>query len=539
MLLVGLPLAAATLFVIERLAAAQRAAQEYAMIASTRALTAAVDGEIEKHAAAGYALATSRALATGDYAGFHGQAQAALQHLPHSWLLLVGADGQQIFNTLRPFGASLPKIRPMEIHRRALETRERQVSDIFDGTIAQRPIAAIYVPAVIGGVPKYSIVLGLDPKNFLRMLQQQPVPDGWLTGIIDRGGKFVARSVDHDRWVGHLASPGWRAALQKGKEGLFESLSVEGEPLYSAYMNSEISGWSISFGASRAVLNAPLRQSLWLTGLSAAFLIALSMGLAYLGARPIVNAMSSLAAASSSLLQGRHRPVSRTGLSDVDQALDAFDTASDAILVREKRQQVLVDELNHRVKNTLAVVQSIATVSSKSATSVAQFCDSLVHRIIAMARTHDVLTATHWEGVPLRQIFVSEMDAFRSEGAERAELSGEEVMLNPKAAISLSMAVHELATNSAKYGALSVPAGRIRISWRLLDEGTPRQLQIDWKEVGGPVVGTPTRQGYGAKLIVLTLEYDLKGSAQIRYRPEGLHCVLQFPLAPVEVALRG
>jgi two-component sensor histidine kinase len=171
--------------------------------------------------------------------------------------------------------------------------------------------------------------------------------------------------------------------------------------------------------------------------------------------------------------------------------------ADEALREREQRLELMVNELNHRVKNTLATVQSIAAASARGAVTVQAFQTAFEARIIALSRAHDLLSRTGWEGAELGEIVRQTLSPY-PEGA--ISISGPRVQLSPNAAVTVHMGLHEMATNAAKYGALSVGGGRLDVSWRVLD-GQPPSLEFDWIESGAPHVQPPTREGFGTRLI--------------------------------------
>jgi PAS domain S-box-containing protein len=199
----------------------------------------------------------------------------------------------------------------------------------------------------------------------------------------------------------------------------------------------------------------------------------------------------------------------------------------------EQRQKLLIDELNHRVKNTLARVQSLAAQTVRGAPDPQEFRARFEGRLIALSKAHDQLTAHHWEHADLRAVIAESVAPYTGGDSERAILRGGEVVLGPRAVLTLAMAFHELTTNAAKYGALSVAGGRIEIGWqRVAAEGeTPAQLQIDWRETGGPAVTPPQRRGFGSRMIEGAIAAELGGSATMAFSPTGLRCAIDIPLS--------
>jgi PAS domain S-box-containing protein len=197
----------------------------------------------------------------------------------------------------------------------------------------------------------------------------------------------------------------------------------------------------------------------------------------------------------------------------------------------EQRAKLLVDELNHRVKNTLATVQSLASQSARGAPTPAAFRESFEGRLIALSKAHDQLTQHHWESADLRELLTGSLAPYA--GAERVVLRGEDILLRPRAVLTLAMAFHEFATNAAKYGALSAPGGRVEIRWQpvRLEGGDGRGLlQIEWREEGGPPVEEPQQRGFGTKLIEGSVMAELGGSARLLFAPQGLRCEISIPL---------
>jgi PAS domain S-box-containing protein len=198
--------------------------------------------------------------------------------------------------------------------------------------------------------------------------------------------------------------------------------------------------------------------------------------------------------------------------------------------VAEEHQNLLINELNHRVKNTLATVQSITSQTLRNTETAAQAKGAIEGRLFALSRAHDVLTRENWEGADLYEIVEQAVAPYSSRGEDRLHLAGPKVRLSPRTALSLAMMLQELATNAVKYGALSNEAGEIRITWDV-DLAEPSQLRLRWEESGGPAVQAPTRRGFGTRLIERSLAQDLGGQVDIAFAPTGVVCTVDAPLA--------
>jgi PAS domain S-box-containing protein len=196
----------------------------------------------------------------------------------------------------------------------------------------------------------------------------------------------------------------------------------------------------------------------------------------------------------------------------------------------EEQQRVLLAELNHRVKNNLAVVYSIAMQTLRNSADLHSFSQAFEGRLNALSLAHNVLTQTGWQSADLSTLIDQVFAPYRSKGDEKViQISGEPVLLPPQFVLPLSLVFHELATNSAKYGALSTPAGELAISWSITQQPDV-SLSLNWAESKGPKVARPRQQGFGTALIQHTISYELDGTVDLDYAEDGFVCALQFPI---------
>ena len=199
----------------------------------------------------------------------------------------------------------------------------------------------------------------------------------------------------------------------------------------------------------------------------------------------------------------------------------------------EQLQRLMVNELNHRVKNTLATVQSIALQTLRNAGSSESLRSDLSERLLALAKAHDVLTRENWDGADFADVVASAVEAHGV--ADRVTTMGSQVRLPPRSALALAMALHELFTNAAKYGALRSETGHISIGWGPRSRGGG--FALDWMERGGPIICPPTRRGFGFRMIE-GLARDLLGAADMDFQPAGLVCTIRTD-TPVAGGLKG
>lgn len=196
----------------------------------------------------------------------------------------------------------------------------------------------------------------------------------------------------------------------------------------------------------------------------------------------------------------------------------------------------LTRELNHRVKNTLANVLSIVALTRRRYTDIGEFAERLTGRIRALSATHDLLSQSDWSNAPIDEIVRSELAPYIDPFDNHVEMGGPDVSLAPNDALSLGMAIHELATNASKYGGLSTHEGTIHVHWKLV---APELVEIHWREEGGPPVRAPDRRGFGMELIEKIVAHELQSQVDLRFDPAGLQCTLRVPVRKLsDFALR-
>jgi two-component system, chemotaxis family, CheB/CheR fusion protein len=199
-------------------------------------------------------------------------------------------------------------------------------------------------------------------------------------------------------------------------------------------------------------------------------------------------------------------------------------------VVRGEEYRTLADELNHRVRNILTVVIALAGQTLAAAPDAKTGAKTFVARLRAMGRAYNLLSKKDWGDVPLHDVVTAELDPYLLTARKRVRVEGPSIQLTPKAALAVSFAVHELATNAAKYGALSTAGGDVDIAWSVSGEAGAQRLVLDWRERGGPPVVQPTRRGAGTQLIEGQIGHGLGGEVDIAFAPDGLHARLAFPL---------
>jgi two-component sensor histidine kinase len=440
-----------------------------------------LDTELQGITLALEVLANSRALQNGDLEGFRNNVNAFLRRYPSpSAISLADRHGGQLFNSNIPPGQPVPP----RVNTRSIDevfrTGQPFYSDLFTGSVSQRRIAAVSVPVMQGGKVAYEIAFNPPLEMFQHIIQRQRPSEEWTMSIFDRTGTNIARVPNPDQTIGLKASPTLLPAIFSRTEGKLSTFSLEGVELLTAFTRSPLTGWTVAAGIPVTSLTAPLWRELAITASVGFVLLALGLTFAVGMATRI---------ARGEMLHG-----------------------------------LLINELNHRVKNTLATVQSIASQTFRPSADPAEARKKFEARLASLGRAHNVLSDEKWESAELGEIVDSVLEPYTSRESVRVQVAGPAIRLAPSIAVMMSMVLHELATNAAKYGALANGGGKIFVDWQSVNND---KLRLTWKEIGGLPVQPTERKGFGSKLIEEAFSAQVGGSAVLKYDPNGLVCVLE------------
>jgi two-component sensor histidine kinase len=454
------------------------------LVRSTRLI---LDSEVKAMTAGLQVLARSAALQRDDFEQFRRNAEAFLTQFPENQsIVLADRDGRLVFDTRTPAGTALP-VRTTRVEMGAVfKTRRPAYSPLFAGSISKELIITITVPVFRSGDVVYDLSFNPSLAEFQRIIERQRPSDHWTLSFFDQNGTNFARVPNPDSTIGQRASPTLFAEMFKVPEAKVRTVSLEGVPLLTAFARSDITGWTVAAGVAGETLTAPLWRQLMLT--AAIGTVLLLIGLAF-----AVRLATRLARA-------------------------------------EAMHSLMVDELNHRVKNTLQTVQSIAAQTFRHAKDIPDALQKFDGRVVAMGRANELLSEERWRNADMVDLVDSALEPFRAKDRQRVHASGPNLPIAPQCAVMISMMLHELATNAAKYGALSNDTGEVFVDWRVFGEGSGQRVQLSWRETGGPSVATPERKGFGTALIQRGLTAQLGGKADLEFAPGGLRCTLECPV---------
>jgi two-component sensor histidine kinase len=413
------------------------------------------------------------------------------------------------------------------------------------GTYTAGPGGA-YLPVAIATeeAPPRVLVTAIDLGWLGARLRERNLARGSALAIADRNGVLIAREPESERFVGRSISPEFLTLVEAERPGTLELTSSDGTRRIVGYQPPAATGTGLYVGAgiSRQAAFAPIYAATWRT-LALAGLGALAACLLawFVGDRLFRQPIGRLLATVASWRAGDE--TARTGIATdgselselaaaIDEYMDNLTRARGERAAAEERRGLLLREMNHRIKNVLAAVQAIANQTFKDR-ATPDSMRSFGSRLQAMAAAHDLLLNENWESADLHATVGAALAPFGSDQRRRFVIDGPPAQVTARAALSLSMALHELCTNAAKYGALSTPAGQVAVRWWLADADGGRRFCLVWSESGGPPVKAPAHSGFGTRLIETALASELSGTARIDYAKAGVTVTLDADAAEV------
>jgi two-component sensor histidine kinase len=447
------------------------------VLETVRSIRLVLDAEMQRMTGALQVLALTGPLRNGDFEAFRPIAEGFLDQYRDGGVVLV-ADraGHQLFSSVTSDTAHLPLRNNREIVERVFSTKRLQYSNLFVGAVKRQPIVTVEVPVLREGEVVYDISFSPPVEIFQGIINRQRPGEDWTISIFDGDGINFARAPNPQETIAKRASASLYAEMFRSNEATLQAVSLEGVPLITSFARSSVTGWIVAAGIAESSLVGPLWRKLAITSVIGGILLLTGLAFAVRMATTIARG--------------------------------------------EMLHDLLIEELNHRVKNTLAILQSIAVQTFRSASRSER--EKFEGRLGALAEAHNLLSTEKWQGSELQDVVKRVLQPYLLNNPERMKMFGPHVPLSPRVAVILSMIVHEIATNAAKYGALSNDSGTVTVDWEVITENATRKLRLIWTEAGGPHVTAPVQRGFGSRLIERSARDQLGGEATVDFLPRGV-----------------
>jgi two-component sensor histidine kinase len=524
------PLLGLAIYSLNRMASLEQSEIERRVLQVAQDLAHDIDRELDRAIAILDTLASSTVLRRGDLPAFHVQAKSALKHT-NAAIVLIDRSYQQLTSTMAEFGAPLPKTADPETANRVFQTKQRQVSDLFRGSVDGRYVFNVEVPVIQGDTVLYVLIMSFPASHIADLITRPNLGSPWINGVTDNKGVILARSERHAEFVGQRL-PQTLLERSRTAKGVFRARSVAGAGILRATVRSEIAGWLVSATVPVAFLEEPRRRGQLFTAALLGTAVALGLALAYVFggfmARPIAEATRVAAAVGA----GKQVEPLQSGLLEANTLTAVLSGASNELKRRQEHAAFLMRELAHRSKNQLAVVKGMALQTARQSRSIEQFTADFTQRIQGLAESQDLMLRQNWQGAWLGELVHAHLNLFGA--ASRADIDGPALFLDANAVQNIGFALHELATNATKHGALHTPEGRVSIKWVRDDS----RIRLEWKESGGPAAQQPAaqqpdHQGFGYLVLAQLVPQSLQGNATLEFAPDGCRWTLDFPAAYV------
>lgn len=458
------------------------------VLENVRSMRLVLDSEVQRMTGGLQVLALTNALASADFANFRPIALGFLDQYGKGGLVLISdRKGRLLFSSATQDTASLPSRGNLEIIEKVFATKAPHYSDLFTGAINQRQILTVEVPVLRDGEVIYDLCFSPPIRIFQELVEKQRPDPRWTVSLLDAKGIVFARTPNPSETFGSRAPPSFYAAMLRTGEASLSTVSLDGIALAAAYTRSRLTGWTVAAGVAESSLIAPLWRNIAITSLIGGILLLIGLTFAVRMATTIARG--------------------------------------------EMLHNLLIEELNHRVKNTLALMQAIAVQTFRSASRDERA--KFEGRLGALAEAHNLLSQEKWAGSELQEVIARALQPFLLNGPDRIRITGPAVPLSPRLAVVLSMIVHEIATNAAKYGALSNDTGRVTLEWEVVADTPKPRLRLIWTEIGGPPVTAPVQRGFGSRLVERSARDQLGGEATVDFLPRGVVCTVTCALDEV------
>ncbi|MCE7029507.1 sensor histidine kinase [Jiella avicenniae] len=481
----------------------------------------AIDREIYGLLTSGRVLAASPTLVDGRLAQFHERTAAALAGT-FTTAELVDRDMRVRVETQEGFPPSGERFADEALARNVLDTHQPAVSGVSFREKRGEFVYQVALPVRLEEGVGYVLVLSKATTSFEAVIADRNLPSRWSAIIKDTAGKRVFAAVTSD---GRMRA----RQISYDNPSIIEAIGNAGmgTDLIEASTVSNLSGWTTTVAVPSAVIGRPVMRSwLLLVGVGA-LLLAFSVALGITFGRRLADPILKLSQQAGKIGRGDPATMISTDIAELAQVSKVLAQASRERREAEEQNRFLMREMSHRAKNQYALIAAIARRAANESADTTQFLATLSEALNSLARSADLLSSGGWHSVSMAELVATQLQAFNS-GSHQIVHDGPALSLNATAAQTVGLALHELATNAAKYGALSTPDGKVAITWTCGEN-----LTLSWRESGGPPVTKPRHSGFGTLVTQKMTARGLGGSVDMDYATTGIVWVLTAPLDAV------
>lgn len=528
-LAIALPILAFVALLMVQLERNERDVLKRDTVQDAQALARTIDRQLQDMATTLRLLSSSPELEHNDITTFFYRTETVLR-TDSLFVLLFDKDGQMRLNTRWPLNRPLGKTGNMAALQSALNSGRIEASDVFVGSNAHRWVYNVTLP-LDHSPAGAALAMTQDADVLAKLVTTEALAPGWSAAVIDSSGHIVASSGPANHSPG---DPFNKDILSK----LIASSGVYQDPQilpHSLLGYAQIPGWSwkaVVWGPM-ASAQASLMSTWRFLIYGGVTLLLVALIAVYALARQVRTTIRSIANMAERMGRGEIVSPVETSVIEANQVAVALSNASFDRSVTEDRLHFLMHELVHRTKNLLALAQAMTRQLARQTDSVDTFQRAVADRLEGLARSIEVLTSEQWSGVSLRRVIDIHLATFL-QAPQQLDINGQDFVLKPEAVQNLGLILHELATNSVKYGALSAPEGKIAIEWTKVDGDIGPMIQFTWTESGGPPVKTPTVTGFGTTVTKAHAAAAFSGNVDIHFRREGLVWVLNAQRSSME-----
>lgn len=525
---IALPMLAFVALLLAQLQINERSALESRTEREAQSLATGINRTLQEMSTTLKLLVTSPELDRGDLEAFHSRAQAALR-AGSLFVILVDEDGQQLLNTRVPYGSELGKTSNLAALQSALESGFVEVSDVFLGMTSGEWVFNVTLPLPEELSDKgAALILTKNAAELSELMSREGLPEGWSAAVLDSAGFVVATTgapgISRENPFDDALLP----KLTRINGVVYDVLGADDNMVgYARLLGWD---WTAIVWGPVATAQASILTTWQMLIFGGTSLLAIALAAAIFLARQLRLSIQGIADMAEHVGRGEVVSPQPTQIRELDRVAEALSVASFDRSQAEDQIRLMLREMAHRTKNLLAVLQAMINQSARRAATVEDFEAAISQRIAALSKSTDLLAAKETAGVPIRRVIDSHLSTF-VESDDRLEISGEDFQLRAESVQNLGLVLHELSTNAVKYGALSLPEGRIRIAWEIHDrDGKEPRLVLSWCERGGPPATPPQRKGFGSQIMERHVAWTFGGKTDIDYGAEGLTWSLDAPL---------